>query len=76
MPLVLILGWSLEWKNCGILTMKGGKVVRCEGIKLPNSEITKEVEKERYTYLGTVELYKFKENERKEKIIKEYKRKL
>ena len=56
--------------------MKGGKVVRCEGIKLPNSEITKEVEKERCTYLGTVELYKFKENERKEKIIKEYKRKL
>ena len=56
--------------------MERGKLVRCEGIKLPNSEVTKEVKKERYTYLGVVELDKFKENERKEKIIKKYKRKL
>ena len=36
----------------------------------------KEVEKERYTYLGIVELDKIKENEMKEKTIKEYKRRL
>ena len=56
--------------------MKRGKVVRCEGIKLPNTEVMKEVEKEGYTYLGIVELDKIKENEMKEKTIKEYKQRL
>ena len=41
--------------------------------QLPNNEIVKEIEKEGYTYLGIVEMYKIKENEMKEKIIKEYK---
>ena len=36
----------------------------------------KEVEKKGYTYLGIVELDKIKENEMKEKTIKEYKRRL
>ena len=37
-------------KRHGILTIKRGKVVWCEGIKLPNSEGMKEVEKEGYTH--------------------------
>ena len=49
---------------------------RCEGIKLPNCELMKEVQKEGYTYLDIVELDKIKENEMKEKTIKEYKRRL
>ena len=56
--------------------MKREKVVRCEGIKLPNTEVMKQVEKEGYTYLGIVELDKIKENEVKEKTLKEYKRRL
>ena len=56
--------------------MKRGKVVRCEGIKLPNTEVMKEIEKEGYTYLGIAELDKIRENEMKEKTIKEYKRRL
>ena len=56
--------------------MKRTKVIRCEGIKLPNCGVVKEVEKEGYTYLGLVELDKIKENELKEKTIKEYKRRL
>ena len=36
----------------------------------------KEVEKEGYTYLGKVELDKVKENEMKEKTIKEYQQRL
>ena len=56
--------------------MKREKVVRCEGIKLPNTEVMKEVEKEGYTYLSIVELDKIKENEMKEKTIEEYKRRL
>ena len=50
--------------------MKRGKVVRCEGIKHPNTEVMKEVEKEGYTYLGIVELDKIKEHKMKEKAIK------
>ena len=68
-------GMEFAMKKCGILTMKGGKIVRCEGIWLPNSEVRKEVEKEGYTYLGIVELNKIKEHEMKEK-TKEYKRRL
>ena len=56
--------------------MKRTKVIRCEGIKLPNCGVVKEVKKEGYTYLGLVELDKIKENELKEKTIKEYKRRL
>ena len=40
------IGMEFGVKKCGILTMKRGKVVRCEGIKLPNCEVKKEVEKE------------------------------
>ena len=72
---LLILGWSLESKN-GILTMKREKVVRWEGIKLPNSEVMKDDKKEGYTYLGIADLDKIKENEMKEKTIKEYKQRL
>ena len=36
----------------------------------------KEVEKQGYTYLGIVELDKINQNERKEKTINEYKRRL
>ena len=70
------IGMELGMKKCGILNMKIEKVVRCERIKLPNSEVMKEVEKEGYTYLGIVELDKIKENEMKEITIKEYKRRL
>ena len=67
------IGMEFGIKKYEILTMKRGKVVRCDGIKLPNSEVMKKVEKEGYTYLGIIELDKIKENEMKEKTIKGYK---
>ena len=70
------IGMEFGMKKCGVLTMKRGKVVRCEGIKSPNSEVIKEVQKERYIYLGRGELDKIKENEMKEKRINEYKQRL
>ena len=42
--------------------MKRGKVVRYEGMKLPNKEVISEVQKEGYIYLGIVELDKIKNN--------------
>ena len=43
-------GMEFGMKKCGIFTMTRGKVVRCEGIKLPSSEVMKQVKKEGYTY--------------------------
>ena len=45
-------------KKCGILTMKSGKIVKSEGIKLPGGEVMKQVGQEGYTYLGIIELEK------------------
>ncbi|XP_063592533.1 uncharacterized protein LOC134769724 [Penaeus indicus] len=67
---VLNFQWRGTWrcgcmefgiKKCGVLVLKRGKIVRCEGIELPNDEIIKEVGQEGYTYLGIVELDKVKE---------------
>ena len=63
-------------RKCGLLIMKSGKIVRYQGIDLPNGETMKEVEQEGYKYLVIVELDKMKEKEMKEKTIKEYKRRL
>ena len=43
---VPIFSANIGMEKCGILTMKRGKVFRCEGIKLPNYEVMKKVEKE------------------------------
>ena len=51
--------------------MKRGKVVRYEGMKLPNKEVTGEVQKEGCIYLGIVELDKIKNNISEKNTIKE-----
>ena len=66
-------GLEFGIKKCRILTMKTGKVVRCEGTRHPNNEVMKEIEMEGYTCLNIVELDKIKKNEMKEKTIKECK---
>ena len=65
------IGVEFGVKKCGILTMKRGKIVKSEGIKLPDCEVIKQVGQEGYTYLGIID--KIKETEMKEKITKEYK---
>ena len=70
------IGMKFGMKKCGILTMKRDKVVKCEEIKLPNCEKLKEVETEGCKYLSIVELDKIKDNEIKEKTIKEYRKRL
>ena len=47
-------------KKCGILTMNRIKIVKTEGIKLPEEEVMKQVGQEGYTYLGIIELDKIK----------------
>ena len=53
--------------------MKRGKIVRSDGIKLPDGRVIEQVGQKGYTYLGIIELDKTKETEMKEKITKEYK---
>ena len=59
------IGIEFGIKKCGILTMKRGKIVKSEGIKLPDGEGMKQIEQEGYTYLGIIELDKIKEKEMK-----------
>ena len=67
------IGMEFGIKKCGILTMKWGKIVKKEWIKLPDGEVMKQVGQEGYTYLGIIELDKIKETEMKKKITKECK---
>ena len=66
------IGIEFGIKKCGILTMKRGKIVKSEGIKLPDGEVMKQVGQEGFIYLSIIELDKVKETEMKEKITKEY----
>ena len=68
------IGMEFGIKKCRILTMKRGKIVKTEGIKLPDGEVMKQVGQKGYTYLGIIELDKINETEMKEKMSKEYKR--
>ena len=68
------VGMDFGIKKCGIITMKRGKIVKSEGMKLPHGEVMKQVGWEGSTYLGIIELDKIEETEMKEKITKEYTR--
>ena len=76
MQSVPISEWSLGFKKCGLLIMKTGKAITCEGIELANGMTMKEVESEGYRYLGILELNKVKDKEMKEQFQKEYMRRL
>ena len=70
------IGMEFGIKKCGVLIMKRGKAMTCEGIEFPNGMTTKEVESEGYRYLGILELDKVKDKEMKEQFQKEYMRRL
>ena len=48
---------SMEFgiKKCAIFTMKSGRIVTSEGIKLPDGEVMKQIGQKGYTYLGIIE---------------------
>ena len=69
-------GMEFGIKKCGLLIMKTGKAMTCEGIELANGMTMKEVESEGYRYLRILELNKVKDKEMKEQFQKEYMRRL
>ena len=58
--------------KCGVLIMKGGKVVRSEGISMPDGKMMKNIEEDRYKYFGILETDGVKHEEMKDQIKKEY----
>ena len=70
------IGMEFGLKKCGVVILKKGKLVKFDGIHLPNQEIMKEVDENEYTYLGILELDEIKEHEMKNKVTAEYKRRL
>ena len=63
--------------KCGILVMKRGRYTKSEGIKLPNDQKIKEINVDNgYKYLGILEAYGIKDKEMKEKMRKEYTRRV
>ena len=63
-------------KKCDILTLQRGKVLRSEGIKLPNGSVMKDIQGSCYKYLGILETDKMTENEMKSFLRQDYTRRL
>ena len=63
-------------KKCEVVILKKGKLVRFDGIDLPNQGIMKEVDENGYTYVGILELHEIKEHEMKKKVTEKYKRRM
>ena len=66
------IGMEFGIKKCGVLVLKRGKVVSCEGVEMPDGERIKKIEKNGYRYLGILEYNKIKENKMKENFRREY----
>ena len=70
------IGMELGLKKCGVVILQKGKLVKFDGIHLPNQELMKEVDENGYTYLGILDLDKIKEHEMNIKVRAEYNRRL
>ena len=66
------IGMQFRIKKCGVLIMERGKVIKTDGIKLPDGQHMKNIDETGYRYLGILESDKIKEKEMKKKFSKEY----
>ena len=69
-------GMEFGLKNCGVVVMKRRRVVKFEGVDLPDGRRIKTVEEEDYKYLSIVENNDLLHGEMKRKIRCEYFRRL
>ena len=64
-------------EKCAILVLKRGKVIKSEGIKLPDNRKMRCLdENEEYKYLGILQADQIKQKEMKERVGNEYKRRV
>ena len=61
------IGMEFGIKKCGVIIMDRGKVNSTDGIELPSGEKIREIEEDRYKYLGILEYDRVKEQEMKDK---------
>ena len=66
------IGMMFGVQKCGVVVMKRGKVVKSDGIQLPNGESIKSVGEEGYKYLGMLEIDEIMNQTMKELAQKEY----
>ena len=70
------IGMEFGWKKCAALTIEAGERVECEDIELPDGGRIKDVEEGGYKYLGVLEEAGIMAAEMKEKVRKEYLRRV
>ena len=59
-------------EKCALVNIQRGKVTRTEGIQLPDGNNIKDIDETGYKYLGIIEGEEMKHQEMKEKVNKEY----
>ena len=67
------IGMEFGIKKSGVLVLKRSKIVKMEGVVLPDGQVMKEIEDRGYRYLGILETDELKEKEMKDLFSKEYK---
>ena len=70
------IGMQLGIKKCRAFIMERRKVIRTDGIRQPDGQHMKDIDETAYTYLEILETGKIKEKKMKEKINREYLRRL
>ena len=70
------IGMMFGVQKCGVVVMKREKVVKSDGIQLPNGESIKSVGEEGFKYLGMLEIDEIMNQTMKELVQKEYLRRL
>ena len=71
------IGMKFGVEKCAVLTMKKGKMAKSDGITLPNKTAIKGLKQsESYKYLGIIQEDRTKHHEMKEKVKREYYRRV
>ena len=71
------IGMQFGIEKCAILVIKKGKIVKSDGIELPNDKVIKSLEEgESYKYFGVLEADQVMVNEMKVEVQKEYNRRV
>ena len=70
------IGMQFGMDKCAVLGIKKGKRVECSGVELPSGDMMNEVDDEGYKYLGVLQDAVAKNKEMKEKVGKEYLRRV
>ena len=66
------IGMVFGLYKCAVLVLKRGKMVRTEGIKLPDGKLMREVNLDGYKFLGVLQLDSIINRKMKEKVKSEY----